>query len=103
MRPNYPLLALTLLSEIESSIRARVGEARTTEQERRAAATAAAGGHGGEKRTPTSAFDPAAGKDVYEPEKLIGQRLSKGVTTFNVKWVGWADKDNTWEPIDSTL
>ena len=54
----------------------------------------------GKKRTPTSAFDPAASKDVYEPEKIIGQRLSKGVTTFNVKWVGWADKDNTWEPIE---
>ena len=51
-------------------------------------------------RTPTSAFDPAAGKDVYEPEKIIGRRLSKGVTQFNVKWVGWADKDNTWEPIE---
>ena len=54
----------------------------------------------GKKRTPTSAFDPAAGKDVYEPEKIIGRRLSKGVTQFNVKWVGWADKDNTWEPIE---
>ena len=40
----------------------------------------------GKKRTPTSAFDPAAGKDVYEPEKINGQCLSKGVTTFNVKW-----------------
>ena len=76
-----------------------LGEARTTEQERRAAATAEAGGHG-QKRTPTSAFDPAAGKDVYEPEKIIGQRLSKGVTTFNVKWVGYTDKDSTWEPIE---
>ena len=57
----------------------------------------------GKKRTPTSAFDPAASKDVYEPEKIIGQRLSKGVTTFNVKWVGWADKDNTWEPIEQHL
>ena len=54
----------------------------------------------GKKRTPTSAYDPAAGKDVYEPEKIIGQGLSKGITQFNVKWVGWADKDNTWEPIE---
>ena len=54
----------------------------------------------GKKRTPTSAFDRAAGKDVYEPEKVIGQRLSRGITQFNVKWVGWADKDNTWEPIE---
>ena len=34
----------------------------------------------GKMRTPTSAYDPAAGKDVYEPEKIIGLRLSKGTT-----------------------
>ena len=38
----------------------------------------------GKKRTPggqkAHTFDPAASKDVYEPEKIIGQRLSKGVT-----------------------
>ena len=33
-------------------------------------------GTGGKKRTPTSAFDPAAGKDVYEPDKIVGQRLA---------------------------
>lgn len=29
------------------------------------------------KRTPQSAFDPAAGKDVYEPEKVIAKRIVK--------------------------
>ena len=29
------------------------------------------------KRTPTSHFDDAAGKDIYEPEKIIAQRLAK--------------------------
>ena len=32
------------------------------------------------KRTPTSAFDPAAGANIYEPEKAIAQRLARGVT-----------------------
>ena len=32
----------------------------------------------GKKRTPQSAFDSAAGKDVYEPEKVIAQRTAKG-------------------------
>ena len=32
----------------------------------------------GKKRTPQSAFDTAAGKDVYEPEKVIAQRTAKG-------------------------
>ena len=30
-------------------------------------------GSGGRKRTPTSAFDAAAGKDKYEPEKVIAE------------------------------
>lgn len=35
-------------------------------------------GTGGKKCTPTGTFDPAAGKDVYEPEKIVGQRLMHG-------------------------
>ena len=43
-------------------------------------------GNGLNKRTPQSAFDPAAGKDIYEPEAIVGQRLAKGVTQYAVKW-----------------
>ena len=32
----------------------------------------------GTKRTPQSTFDPAAGKDIYEPEKVVAQRIIKG-------------------------
>ena len=28
----------------------------------------------GKKRTPQPAFDPAAGKDVYEPEKIVASQ-----------------------------
>jgi len=52
------------------------------------------------KRTPTSAVDGAAGKDTYEPEKIMAQRLAKGITQFQVKWVGWESKHNIWEPIE---
>ena len=52
------------------------------------------------KCTPQSAFDGAAGKDVYEPEKVVAQRTAKGVTQFQVKWVGYESKHNTWEPIE---
>ena len=31
------------------------------------------------KRTPTSAFDGAAGNDVYEPEKVLASRLAREV------------------------
>jgi hypothetical protein len=63
------------------------------------AAPLKAQGAGGRKRTPTSAFDAAAGDDVYEPEKVIAQRLAKGITQYQVKWKNYENKDNTWEPI----
>ena len=31
----------------------------------------------GKKRTPQSAFDPAAGKDVYESEKIAGEEAAQ--------------------------
>ena len=52
------------------------------------------------KRTPTSAFEPAAGNDIYAPESVVASRLARGVTQYQVKWVGFATKDNTWEPIE---
>ena len=35
-------------------------------------------GTGGKKRTPQSFADPAAGKDIYEPEAVVAERLVKG-------------------------
>ena len=58
-------------------------------------------GIGGKKRTPQSAFDPAAGGNIYEPEKVVAERLAKGITQYNVKWVGYEAKHNTWEPIEN--
>ena len=59
-------------------------------------------GKGPVKRTPTSAFDAAANDDnVHQCEKIVGQRLAKGVTQFCVKWAGYDTKDNTWEPIEN--
>ena len=48
------------------------------------------------KRTPQSAFDAAAGKDIYEPEKILAERIVKGgATQYQVKWVGYESKHNT--------
>ncbi|KAL1523816.1 hypothetical protein AB1Y20_018738 [Prymnesium parvum] len=54
----------------------------------------------GTKRTPASAFDPAAGKGMYEPELIVAERLARGVTQFQVKWKGYEARHNTWEPIE---
>ena len=63
-------------------------------------------GRGGHKRTPTSAFDPAAGQDIYEPEKVVGERQKnlgggKTETQYEVKWKGWDKKHNTYEPLSN--
>ena len=58
-------------------------------------------GKGQQKRTPTSAFDPAAGADIYEPELIVGERQKnlgsgKQETQYEVKWKGYDSKQNTW-------
>lgn len=56
----------------------------------------------GTKRTPQSAFDGAAGKDIYEPEKVCAHRMAKGgITQYQVKWKGWESKHSTWEPLEN--
>ena len=46
----------------------------------------------GRKRTPTSAFDGMADKDVYEPADGQGRRHPR---QFNIKWAEFEDKHNT--------
>ena len=59
-------------------------------------------GKGLQKRTPQSEFDPAAGNDIYEPEKIVAERIAKGgITQFQVKRKGWDTKTNTWEPLEN--
>ena len=56
-------------------------------------------GQGGRKRTPTSAFDPAAGAEtLYEPEKIVGERQKKlGGGKYETQWE--VKKHNTYELI----
>ena len=63
-------------------------------------------GSGRNKRTPMSAFDPAAGADIYEPERVVGERQKnlgggKTETQYEVKWKGYDPKQNTYEPISN--
>ena len=65
-------------------------------------------GSGSRKRTPSSAFDLAAGADIYEPEKVVGERQKnlgngKTETQYEVKWKDcrkdWDKKHNIYQPI----
>ncbi|CAH2010597.1 unnamed protein product [Acanthoscelides obtectus] len=48
-------------------------------------------------KKPTS--DPEEAQEEYVVEKIIDSRTNeKGVTEYLLKWIGYDDKDNTWEP-----
>ena len=56
------------------------------------------------KRTPQSAFDPAAGKDIYEPEKIVAERIVKGgATQYSVKMHGDLSKSVSADTIEHSL
>ena len=39
----------------------------------------------------------------YEVEKIVAHKIIKGNIFYLVKWVGWDDADNTWEPEENLL
>ena len=81
---------------------ARSKPAADKENERRLPAQ----GQGRNKRTPQSAFDPAAQSDnTFEPEAVTAVRKVKDkngnmIDQFFVKWKGYDAKQSTWEPLD---
>mmetsp|Transcript_13805 Transcript_13805/g.29913 ORF Transcript_13805/g.29913 Transcript_13805/m.29913 type:complete len:84 (-) Transcript_13805:304-555(-) len=56
-------------------------------------------------RTAQTPFERAAQNDssddevLYKVERILNLRFDKGVRQYLVKWEGYADKDNTWEPM----
>ena len=35
---------------------------------------------------------------IYEVERIVAHKIEKGTLRYLVKWVGYDDKENTWEP-----
>ncbi|XP_066246879.1 polycomb group protein Pc-like isoform X1 [Euwallacea similis] len=43
------------------------------------------------------------GDQVYAAERIMKKRNRKGVIEYYVKWKGWSQKHNTWEPEENIL
>jgi hypothetical protein len=57
-------------------------------------------GLGRTKRTPQHIGDVAAvAEQEYEVEAIVAAGKCSGLESYLVKWVGWGDKQNTWEPV----
>ena len=63
------------------------------------------GKHGKRKavaqRTPTPASDGEGEDAEYEVEKIVDKRIQNGQVEYLLKWKGYPNEDNTWEPKDS--
>ena len=51
------------------------------------------------KRTRKHLADPAAGKEEYFVQDIIADRHENGVRQWLVRWKGFGENDDTWEPI----
>jgi hypothetical protein len=77
--------------------------ARAPRKKKKAAAPSKAPGPkgtGAVKRTPLHIGDAAAVEDQeYEVETIVATGKQRGVASYLVKWKGWSEKHNTWEPL----
>ena len=51
-------------------------------------------------------FKEAVGKDsegfeLYEVESIRDKKIENGKTLYFIKWAGWPEETNTWEPIEN--
>ena len=44
-----------------------------------------------------------AGGDIYQVEKIVRHRFRNGKPQFLIKWAGYPDSFNTWEPLENIL
>ncbi|GIY59849.1 chromobox protein homolog 3 [Caerostris darwini] len=45
--------------------------------------------------------DPTGEPDQYMVEKIVDKRIANGKIEYFLKWHGYADSENTWEPVEN--
>lgn len=43
------------------------------------------------------------GRALYEVEAIRDKKYMQGEAFYFIKWVGWPELDNTWEPLENLL
>lgn len=72
------------------------------QEEAQAAAAAAEGAGQGQEAHPDERFRSGGRQRRLRTGEILGERMAKGgISQFNVKWVGYDAKHNTWEPIEN--
>jgi hypothetical protein len=53
----------------------------------------------GHKKRSQEADGAADRNDIYEVESIVNRRLVKGTVEYLIKWLGYPETDNSWEPL----
>ena len=44
---------------------------------------------------------PAIAENVFDVDRIVGQKMINGLKRFRVRWTGFAPQHDTWEPADN--